>query len=328
MGRGIADKLNGQMREILDLSELPSFDDAPANVGFLVLVSTPESHSILKNGSFAGSDADLMKKEFFVASLTKTFVAQATFAVLREKGLPRTASVARWIKEESGLFADCTVQDLLDHTSGLSDYVEDESLLQSLVDELSLSKAALLVLSQSSRKARGAYSYSNTGYLALGLTLERLTGEAIEDIVSSRVLKPNNLRGTSFWQPIDAMTRARSMIYDGNWSAISPTRQGVGWSDGAILSNLSDLEAFAKILMAEPLTITMTDRPQYRDGLNWENSKARGPIAWHSGAGPGVRSFMGILPRYSASVIVLANYEAPSFFDPVEAIQNALFEGQ
>ncbi|MFN8196033.1 MAG: serine hydrolase domain-containing protein [Nocardioidaceae bacterium] len=143
---------------------------------------------------------------FGVASFTKMFTACAvaglvtagelTFDTPLTEALP-SAQRPRWLP------ADVTVHHALSHTSGLSDYLEEDTFegdeadmfarvmdgrsVQSLRDTADF----LPLLDRVHvRPAPAHFAYSSTGYILLGLVVEHLAGAPYRTVVQDRVLDP------------------------------------------------------------------------------------------------------------------------------------------
>lgn len=88
---------------------------------------------------------------------------------------------------------------LLNHTSGLFDYVNDPGVLarETGADPSSVTPAELLAVSAQYPplfKPGTEYAYSNTDYVALGLVLEKATGRTVATLLHQRIIQPLGLR--------------------------------------------------------------------------------------------------------------------------------------
>jgi D-alanyl-D-alanine carboxypeptidase len=92
---------------------------------------------------------------------------------------------------------------LLNHTAGLFDYTEDAALRASILgtDRRRWTSAELLAVGvrHDPLFAPGTkWSYSNTGYAAIGAVLERITGGSLADLVQDRITRPLHLEHTYY----------------------------------------------------------------------------------------------------------------------------------
>jgi D-alanyl-D-alanine carboxypeptidase len=189
---------------------------------------------------------------FRVGSITKSSVAARVLQLVAEGKLELDARVGRWLP---GFVPDAvTVRQLLAHTSGLADYVDDSSIVGAEIS--SPRRLTRLALARPTVGAPGGrYVYASTNYLVLGLLVERVTGATLEDQLAERILQPLKLRRTSF-DPATPNLRVhgyRLGMHDGIVSGAPEDTQGESaawaWSAGAIVSGADDLARFFAALM-------------------------------------------------------------------------------
>ena len=132
---------------------------------------------------------------FRIGSVTKTFVA--TLAL--QLGLPLEGAVSRWLP---GLLPDgdrITVRDLLAHRSGLPDVADDPAVRDGPRSTWSARRLIASVAKQPrTATPGGAFSYSSTNYLVLGLIIERVAGRSLSALLAQRVFEPRGLAQTGF----------------------------------------------------------------------------------------------------------------------------------
>ena len=125
---------------------------------------------------------------FRVGSSTKSFVATVVLQLAGERKLALEDSVERWLPGLVPNGGQITVRQLLNHTSGLADYApeEDETFIRRvLANRRKAWQPRELVALGTARGplfAPGArWSYSNTGWILLGLIVEAASGNAARD---------------------------------------------------------------------------------------------------------------------------------------------------
>ncbi|MBI4220245.1 MAG: beta-lactamase family protein, partial [Chloroflexi bacterium] len=140
---------------------------------------------------------------FRVASITKTFTGTAIMQ-LRDEGKVRLdESVAVYIPEfrktraRRGSIDQVTLRRLLTHHSGLASeapFEYWETLDFPSLDQVLESLPRVEVVLERDR----AFKYSNLAFALLGEVVSRVSGQAYEDHVSGRILKPLGLVSTTF----------------------------------------------------------------------------------------------------------------------------------
>jgi D-alanyl-D-alanine carboxypeptidase len=197
-----------------------------------------------------------------IASNTKTFVATVVLELVAEHRVELDAPVARYlpgvVHGPGGDGNLITVRNLLQHTSGIPNYLNQLDL--GSVDALRRYKSAdqliRLGLDQPSEFTPGSdFGYSNTNYLLAGKLIEQVTGVPVGLEVTRRILVPLGLRDT-YWPlfPLEnVMRRPHPQGYDtfdGNRVDITDIDPGWGLADGAMVSTGADLNRFFMALLS------------------------------------------------------------------------------
>ncbi len=195
-----------------------------------------------------------------VGSITKTFAATLALQLAGERRLRLDDTVERWLP---GLVPDgdgITLRQLLNHTSGIFNYTEDEAFNAALAaDPLREYSARELVGIATAHPPNfppgTSWSYSNTGYVVLGMVLERVTHRPLHVLLDQRILRPLDLD--------DTYLPARSPDIAGYHARgyVPPSLTGAGYVDvtrisptavraaGALVSNADDLRRFYRALL-------------------------------------------------------------------------------
>ena len=254
-----------------------------------------------------------VRDEVRVGSITKTVIAAITLQLVGEGRLRLKDTVERWLPGMVPNGAAITIRMLLKHTSGIFDYVADADWLASaLADPYRSWSPQELVAVATAHPAMfppgQGLAYSNTGYILIGLVLENVTGQPVQDLVSERVIRPLGLHRTSFATsagfrgPYAHGYFPPSLTGDGylDTSSWSPS---IAWAAGALVSTAPDLARFYQALLSGRLlspallrvmTGTVTS-PAYAGigiGLGiWSVETPCGTVWGHEGGIPGYKSF-------------------------------------
>ncbi|HSA33572.1 MAG TPA: serine hydrolase domain-containing protein [bacterium] len=172
---------------------------------------------------------------FRVASITKTFVAATVLRLMDNQKVKLSDTLDRWYPDYPE--ADrITVRMLLNHTSGISDYIvvgEPEDII------------ARTALMPRLFEPGDGWSYSNTNYVLLGRIIEQVTGKTLGEVLADEVFARGELTVTALEKEQElAGALAAGHLYDEN--APAPyTGLNPAWADGGIVSSVSDLAHFA-----------------------------------------------------------------------------------
>jgi CubicO group peptidase (beta-lactamase class C family) len=193
---------------------------------------------------------------FGIASGTKGFTALAVMSLVADKSLALDTPVHRVLGDQYGLtMTGVTVGQLLAHTSGIGDYLDeaavasvDDYVLPVPADQLAKTTDYLAVLRGHPSKFEPGerFEYCNSGYVILALIAEVVSGASFYELVAERVFKPAGMSATGFPRS-DHLPRSAAIGYlsidDGlrtNQSHL-PVR---GTGDGGAYSTVGDFATF------------------------------------------------------------------------------------
>jgi D-alanyl-D-alanine carboxypeptidase len=141
---------------------------------------------------------------FRIGSVTKTFVATVVLQLAGEHKVDLNAPVEQHlpglIRGNGNDGRHISIRHLLQHTSGLPDYLDNALLQQVIADPLAhrdphqLAQAALQHPGLFTPGEQ--FSYSNTNYLLAGLLIEKITSHPYGHEIDRRILRPLRLHDT------------------------------------------------------------------------------------------------------------------------------------
>ncbi|MEU6948414.1 serine hydrolase domain-containing protein [Streptomyces sp. NPDC046316] len=257
---------------------------------------------------------------FRAGSVTKSFVATVVLQLVAEGKVRLDDDIEGQLPGVVPNGAHITVRQLLHHTSGLANYTD---VLLKKPDPVRDAQRATytpheliaLVADLPNRPAPGTtWEYSNTHYVVLGLLVERVTERPLRHEIDRRILRPLQLKGTSF--PTTArLTGARLHGYEwleGRGPGAVPTdltefSPAAYWATGTLVSTTHDLNTFYEALLdgrllPPRLTAEMRamspmnpGRPGRSYGLGLETNgntcPSGGPVVGHTGEVVGYQTF-------------------------------------
>jgi len=277
--------------------------------------------------------ADILKKEamnvsdkFRVGSNTKTFVVTVLLQLVDEGKLSLDDKLSKFDLEVDVPNAEnITVRQLCNMTSGLFEAYHSPQL-----DEMEITPytkfdprqlVAMAVQNPPDFSPGEKWGYSNTNYLLLGLIIEAVTGNKIENEISDRLLIPLALSNTSF--PVDdpQMPEPHSHGYtlvDDNWEDQTVLlHPSFTWAAGVMISDMTDMKKWVKeyvtgstnslTTQVERLTCVDTGRTNMKFGLG---IGCTGGWYGYTGGIPGYNTAAYYLPSEDATIIVFVNSQA------------------
>jgi D-alanyl-D-alanine carboxypeptidase len=308
--------------------------------GIVAAVSVPGQGSwVVASGqaSLSPSQPVTTSSPFWIGSITKTFTGTVILQLVQQGKLSLTSPISQWEPSVQNA-SSITVQMLLNMTSGIFDEGGPGSQLaanpsatytpQQIVD---------LAVAHGPAQPPGQFYYSDTNYAILGIIAQDVTGQPIENLISSQLLGPLHLTHTSY--PTATPTGPSAPLGNGYvvgqgqavpGPTVNPTALGAA---GAMISTVGDLEIWAKALATGSLLSPATQQQrlqfvptgivfpplpgtgistglavQYGLGISsW------GGLLGHNGQADAYTSDMLYLPAKNATVVVLANGYNPNF---------------
>jgi D-alanyl-D-alanine carboxypeptidase len=144
-------------------------------------------------GTARGPDA-----VFSLASITKPFVATLTLRRAQQGRLSLGDTVEHWLGAKvAPEVGQARINQLLGHTSGLTDYLADPAVQRAIQDPRHRWTETELLHAIHRGSRPGVYRYSNSDYILLGAILRRTGGRATGVQLRDEILRPLQLTHTS-----------------------------------------------------------------------------------------------------------------------------------
>ncbi len=103
--------------------------------------------------------------------------------------------------------------------------------------------------------AEGQWAYSNTGYILLGLIIERLEARPIADVFKTRIFDPLGMTDTLYWGDVPTPDLGLPRAYLAVPFDVETTdwNMSQGAAAGAVISTANDMHVFIQALMSDAL---------------------------------------------------------------------------
>jgi CubicO group peptidase (beta-lactamase class C family) len=264
----------------------------------------------------------------YLASLTKQFTAMGIMMLAEQHKLSYNDPLSKYFPEFPSYAQKITIRHLLNHTAGIADYVglglERPGLTNKDVFDV-------LMRQDSPRFAPGEkWEYSNSGYILLGLIVEKVSGQPYRLFLKRHIFAPLGMNHTFVYDKStpDVTARARGYNRFGDDSDYDLLTYG----EGGIYSTVTDMFKWDQALQTEKLVKRSTldeaftcgklnDGSLTNYGFGWAISEVNGePIQSHGGRYGGFNTYIKRFPNERATIIFLTNRD----FKNMSAIGNAL----
>jgi D-alanyl-D-alanine carboxypeptidase len=240
--------------------------------------------------------------KFNLGSINKNFTRAAVLQLVRQGKIALDDKIMKFLPDYPNAEAaeKVSVQQLLAMTSGIGDFFGDRYDATPKEKILSLQDYLPLFANRPLEFEPGtSNTYSNGGYIVLGLIIEKASGTDYYTYVRENIFKPCGMTDTDAY-PRDGDTPNLAHGYTrespgGPWVLNFATLPGRGSSAGGGYSTAADLLKYVAALETGKIFL-----PDVANGLG---------IA---GGAPGINSVLEWDPRSGYTVIVLTNFDPPT----------------
>jgi len=266
---------------------------------------------------------------FRIASVAKGFNAYLT-TKLGGRGLTLDTTLAESIPGVLPMAEGVTLRQLLQHTSGLADYIRAPTFVEQLLAEpsryFSPSQLTGFVSAAPLEFAPGSeYHYSDTDNIAAGLMEEKASGLPYEQLLAKLIFNPLGMRDSSLPRTVK-MPQPFLHGYD-----IEPGKQpddvselinpAGAWASGGIVSTPIDLSRFVGSYVPAVLKASRQGEVVFRPGSSSPPGPGKndagigifryrsgcGTVYGHTGSFPGYRILAAASANGQRSVVFVAN---------------------
>jgi D-alanyl-D-alanine carboxypeptidase len=269
---------------------------------------------------------------FRAGSLTKSMVATVVLALVHEEKLSLTGSLGELLPGAVPGGDGIRVEQLLNHTSGLADYVSAPEFTDpARYTSRTYSPTRLVQMANSLGHGEPgvAWKYSNTNYILLGMIVEKVTLHTLSQELRRRVFLPAGMSRS------DLPTTAPYLAgpHASGYYRIDPVPRfeltelnpSFAWASYGVVSTATDVQRFYRALFSGKLLPPELVRRMYEDapatnnpvwphyGLGLEEMHTTcGVTLWgHTGAIPGYQTYAFATLDGKRQVTVSANLFSP-----------------
>src|SRR6266403_1333057 len=184
---------------------------------------------------------------FDIGSTSKQFTAASILLLEKQGKLSINDEVRKYIPELPDYGQKVTILHLLNHTSGLRDYLTLMDLAGIHIGSVTTDEDALEIISRQKALnfAPGSdWLYSNTGFFLLSMIVKRVSGKTLREFAAENIFMPLEMTHTQFRDDHTSLVANRALAYD-------PKENGVGFrlnvsyfeqtGDGAVHTSVEDL---------------------------------------------------------------------------------------
>ena len=252
-----------------------------------------------------------------IGSMAKQFTAALVLKLVDRGKLSLTDSIGRHLKGSRSEWNAITIEQLLNHTSGLPrDFSTGTPETHNVpVDSLVAAAARDSIVS----KPGTVFAYSNTGYMLLGAMVEKIYGKPYGTVLRDEIAQPLGLTSLGWCEDVTRSRVATGYIRssDGKATPRGDVHSSDGLGSSAICSTAGDIARWnqalhnGRVLSTASYAAMTTPRGaatgKYGFGLVPRKTQWGSPAINHDGEDNGFSSHNGWFPAESLSVTLLYN---------------------
>ena len=289
----------------------------------LSLAVVKDSRIILAKGyGFANVENQVPVKTetiFQSGSVGKQFTAAAVMMLVEDGKLSLDDKITKYFTGAPESWQQISVRHLLTHTAGTSDYPGDFDFRRDYTEDELLQRAKTIPLAfQPGEK----WSYSNLGYVLLGVLIHKVSGKFYGDYLQERIFKPLEMNTARIINEADIVPNRASgyrllkgELKNQNW--VSPSLNTT--ADGALYLTVYDMAKWDAALYGEKLLrkssleqmwtpVRLNNGKSEKYGFGWALDEVRGHrIIEHGGSWQGFKAQISRYVDDNLTVILFAN---------------------
>ena len=243
----------GPFIQVNSLNDLESYIDHSKFNG-VMLVSKNHKTLFEKAHGFRDFEKNVplsMNDKFQIGSVSKQFVSASILKLAQEGKLSLEDDLSNFYPEYDAL-KGIKIRDLLNHTSGIKNYTDEEDFWKSLTPETILSlKDISDFISKLSLdfSPRSNWNYSNSNYILAGGILEKVSGETWDSYISHHFLRPLQMNDSGYEMYFENASPVVGHMYEGDGTRYPVTDFNLSWalSAGALYATAADLVKWTDI---------------------------------------------------------------------------------
>lgn len=331
-------------KALLTIDSFLNQETASGNFRGSVLIGKGGSIVFEKGYGFANEEWDIPNStgtKFRIASLTKQFTGAAILLLQERHQLDVKDPIAKYVADLPPTWQAITLHQLLTHTSGIPNYAEMPRVDQILNRTGATPKELVEVAATKPLEFTPGLQlrYTNTGYVLLGMVIEKVSGVSYADFLQKNIFMPLAMTNSGYDKQFPILKERASgyMRRDGQTINAEFIDMSIPNAAGSIYSTVEDLyrwnEAFANgKLLSENSTRqmfalypeTLLQGMHYGYGVVLAERFGRA-LYYHGG---GVKGFESVIQRYTKDkvcIIVLENIDPSAPWEIGDRIASELF---
>lgn len=286
-----------------------------------------------------------------IASVSKAFNAATVLDLVNSEALQLSSTIGEFLPELPSSWHPVNVAQLLQHTSGLPDYIKSPKFLDDFIADPQMQRTPLELLGYVTGEPLEfppgtEYSYSDSDNIVAGLIVEAVSAAPYDEQLAKQVLVPWGLSATSLPNSSSLPTPAilgYAVDDSGDDAPTDPPtadlidvtyliNPSLAWASGGMISTAADLDRFIRRyaaggdltpeLLEAQRQFVVGDSGPPGPGVNesglgiYSYTTSCGEFLGHTGNMPGYTVFAAASPDGAYSAVLIANRQVNPSIDP------------
>ena len=295
------------------------------NNQFMGSVLVTRGDQVLFSKSYGSADLEwkipnTASTRFRIGSITKQFTS-ACILLLEERGkLKLEDPIKKYYPDAPASWDMVTLRHLLSHTSGIHSYTDDPEFDK--FTKLPATPAEIVKRVQDKPldfETGKEFRYSNTGYILLGIVIEKAGGMSYADFLQANVLAPLGMKDSGYDSSAAIIPQRASGYMRSPQGTINASYldMSIPYAAGSMYSTVEDLVRWQRALWGKKLLseaslkkLTAVGLKDYALGVVVQKKGGRDVIG-HGGGINGFNSQLAYYPEDQVVLVALSNLNGP-----------------
>jgi D-alanyl-D-alanine carboxypeptidase len=265
--------------------------------------------------------------KFRIASLSKQFTAACILLLQERERLNVHDPISRYLTGLPAAWQTISVHQLLTHTSGIPNYTSSSEFGRIKRTGATPQQMIELVADKPLDFAPGTnWSYSNTGYILLGMIIDRTSALSYNEFLKKNILDPLGMANSGYDRATDIIKERASGYQekDGKLENADFIDMSIPYAAGDIYSTVEDLYRWNEALAEDGKLLSGASRKQmfseyteaahegqhYGYGVVISRLKFGRLLYYHGGGVEGFSSSIQRYPKDRVCIVVLSNFDS------------------
>jgi len=256
--------------------------------------------------------------KFRLGSITKQFTSAAILQLEEQGKLSVNDLACKYVPECPDTWKTITIHQLLTHTSGIPSYTDGGEFMKPAMMRIPRTPLEVLLLTNDKSlefQPGEKYKYDNSGYIFLGVIIEKVSGEKYADYLRKHIFGPLDMQDSGYDVTAEIL-KNRAAGYapqpGGGFRNAEYIDMSLPYAAGSLYSTARDLYRWDRSLYTEKVLSKASKEKMWTPvknnyGYGWGiNVRGRKQVS-HGGGINGFSTFIARYPDDDAFVVVLSN---------------------